>query len=100
MTRSVGRGLLFHFTMLIDPFWNDWFVHIGKLYRPVVDPDSDPIDAPGTPGNRGWQVILAGFPYLNFSTRNFADPSVIGRVLEPSQISVQWGYGAPSMPWQ
>jgi len=81
----------------MDIIWSECLVHTGKLYRHTVAPNTD---GGGTPGNRGWTVVTASFPYLNFSTRNFAQPALMGRVLSPSEISVQWGYGLPDTPWR
>ena len=81
----------------MDIIWQETLVHQGKLYRPTVNPNSD---GAGTPGNRGWVVVVASFAYLNYSTRNFAQPTIAGRALSPSEISVQWGYGLPETPWQ
>jgi hypothetical protein len=83
--------------MSLDIIWEESLVHTGKLYRPQVDPNSD---GGGTPGNRGWVVVAAAFEYLNYSTQNFSQPSSIGRILEPSSISVQWGYSTPDCPWK
>ena len=83
--------------MALDIIWSETLVHTGKLFRAVVDPNSD---GGGTPGSRAWTVVVASFAYLNFSTRNFAQPSLLGRVLSPSEISVQWGYSLPDTPWQ
>lgn len=81
----------------MDIIWAECLRHVGKLYRHTVAPNTD---GGGTPGNRGWTIVTASFPYLNYSTQNFAPPSVVGRILEPSSISVQWGYSTPDCPWK
>jgi hypothetical protein len=82
--------------MPLDIIWAETLVHLGTLYRPAVNPNSD---GGGTPGGEGWTLVTAALQYLNYSTRNFSQPSAIGRILEPSSISVQWGYSTPDAPW-
>jgi hypothetical protein len=81
----------------LDIIWSETLVHVGVLYRPIVDANSD---GGGTPSESGYQVITAALQYLNYSTRNFSEPSAIGRILQPSIISVQWGFSTPDAPWQ
>lgn len=83
--------------MALDIIWEECLVHVGDVYRQGFDPNSD---GSGTPGSTGWGLVRAGLRYLNFSTRNFSQPSEIGRILQPSIISVQWGFSTPDAPWQ
>lgn len=83
--------------MALDIIWEETLVHTCTLLRALLLPDSD---GRGMPVMTGYTVIASNLPYLNYSTRNFSQPSEIGRVLEPSQISVQWGYSTPDAPWQ
>ena len=79
------------------PIWaQGTFQQRFDLFTPDVDPNTD---GRGTPGNRGWSVVARGLPYFHLSTRNFSEPSVMGRALQPSSISVEFGYGPVDTPW-
>jgi hypothetical protein len=83
--------------MGLDIIWAETLRHRCTLYRALINPNSD---GRGEPAMSGYTVIATDFAYLNYSTRNFSQPSEIGRVLQPSVISVQWGYSTPDAPWE
>ena len=87
--------------MLTPAAHSVWALHCMvyrcDIYRREVDPNTD---GAGLPGNRRWLLAVADVPYYHAPTRNFSEPSVIGRMLSPSQISVEYAYFLPDVDIQ
>jgi hypothetical protein len=65
-----------------------------NTYRRQVETNTD---GRGKPGNRSWEPVLVNEPYQHRATRNFSQPSVGGRIIQPSAISAEWGDFPPGL---
>lgn len=75
----------------IEPFaaWQvGSMLNVCNIYRRTRPANSD---GRGKPGPGTWSLVVAGQAYQHIATANFSGPSDIGRIVQPSQISVEYG---------
>src|SRR5215468_2997902 len=74
----------------IEPFgaWQQGsMLNVADHFRPTYS-----VDGLGLPGFAGYVEVVRGQKYFHLATRNFSTPSEVGRILEPSSISTEFGY--------
>jgi len=74
----------------IEPFgaWQEGAMkNVADHFRPTYT-----VDGLGLPGFAGYVEVVRGQKYQHLPTRNFSEPSDIGRIIQPSSISTEFGY--------
>src|SRR5262245_63973898 len=73
----------------IEPFgaWQEGAMkNVADHFRPQFN-----VDGLGLPHAAGYLEVVRGQQYQHLPTRNFSEPSDIGRIIQPSSISTEFG---------